>query len=289
MIGNEGGSSRALDRREFLQVGSAATAVAAIAANGQSVRAADEPAKADGAAKAGVLPTRVLGKTGVPVTILNQGTWQNPSLDKLLRFSYANGVRYYDAAKSYGSEPGIAKWFQAMPEVRKSIFLVTKDSPKEPKDMIDMLNKRLEALKTDYVDLFFVHALGDKHGLDDSINFAAGDDMKRIAEAIRKSGKAKFIGFSTHNAKRPQILAAAAKANIVDAIMVQNTAWLDKDTELNRALDAWPQGEHRPDLDEADRRAEPRELPQGSPPEGARAGRQGAHPVPGPAPRHLER
>ena len=51
------------------------------------------------------LPKRTLGRTGAQVTILNLGTWQSPGGERLLRFAWANGIRYFDTAKSYGSEP----------------------------------------------------------------------------------------------------------------------------------------------------------------------------------------
>ena len=171
------------------------------------------------------------------VSILNQGTWRSPSLDRLLRFSYANGVRYFDTAKSYGSEPGIAKWFEAMPEVRKSIFLVTKDHPNTPKDLIARLDERLAALKVDHVDLFFIHGIGNSYA-PASLDWPKSKELKDTIAAIKKSGKAKFVGFSCHDARRAEYLQAAAEGKLVDAIMVQNTAWLDKDTPLNKALDA---------------------------------------------------
>ena len=101
-----------------------------------------------------------------------------------------------------------------------------------------MLDKRLAALSTDYVDLFFIHGLGDDHGADDAINFVKSQEFKETADAIRKSGKAKFVGFSTHHKDRAAIIQAAADAGIVDAIMLQYTPWLDKDAPLNKALDA---------------------------------------------------
>jgi uncharacterized protein len=220
-----------IDRRSFLQAG-AMVGASALALGAGTARGADDDAAPT------TLPRRKLGRTGVDVTILTQGTWQAPGLDRLLRFSYANGVRYYDTAKTYRSEPGIAAWLQAMPEVRKSIFLVTKDSPRTPEQLIGMLDERLAALKTDYVDLIFVHALGDHHSVEEAVEFAGGKAFKEVADKIRKSGKAKFVGFSTHNKDRDKIIAAAAKGGFVDAIMVQNTAWLDKDTTLNRSLDA---------------------------------------------------
>ena len=95
-----------VNRRDFLQTGAMATASAVTLASGSAVAAPPASKK--------TLPRRPLGKTGVDVTILNLGTWKSPGLDRLLRFAYANGVRYYDAAKSYGSEPAIARWFQAV-------------------------------------------------------------------------------------------------------------------------------------------------------------------------------
>jgi predicted aldo/keto reductase-like oxidoreductase len=220
-----------LDRRELLQAGTLA-ATAALTMGSPSL--GDEPK-----ASKPTLPTRKLGKTGVDVTILNQGTWRAPgALDRILRFSYANGVRYFDTAKSYGSEPGIAKWFQAMPEVRKSIFLVTKDSPRRPSEMIKMLDQRLANLKTDYIDLFFIHALGDHHDTDVAVNMAGSQELKETIETLKQSGKVKFVGFSTHHKNKAQIIEAAAKANFVDAIMLQFTPWLENDAPLNRALDA---------------------------------------------------
>ena len=225
-----------LDRRGFLQVGALAGAASAagMTLTSPSPCAGDEP----DAAKP-TLPTRKLGKTGVDVTILNHGTWQAPgALDRLLRFSYSNGVRYFDTAKSYRTEPGLAKWFAAMPEVRKNIFLVTKDSPQEPGQLPAMLDQRLAALKTDYVDLLFVHALGDHHSPEEAIAYAKSPEFARTIEKIKKSGKARFVGFSTHNKVKAEIIQAAAEGGFVDAIMVAYTPWLDKEEPINRALDA---------------------------------------------------
>ncbi len=223
-----------MDRREFLQAGAVATAASAVTVGSASPSLGDGPN-----ASKPTLPTRKLGKTGVDVTILNQGTWRAPgALDRILRFSYANGVRFYDTAKTYGSEPGLAKWFQAMPEVRSNIFLVTKDTPRSPAEMITMLDERCRALQVDNVDLFFIHALGDHNSPDDAIAIPKSRAFKQAIEAIKKSGKAKFVGFSTHHQNRAQIIQAAAEGGFVDAIMLQYTPWLAQDHPLNSALDA---------------------------------------------------
>jgi uncharacterized protein len=223
------------DRRKFLQAGALATAAAGAASAAPGLQA-QEPSKA----LAPIL-TRKLGKTGVEVTVLEQGAVRGQ--DRILRQAFAEGIRLFDTAKVYGTEPLFKKWFEQAPEVRKQIFLVTKDMPKAPKDLLGMVDKRLAALGTDYIDLFFVHGLGDGWKLDKTIDFITGKEFKETADAIRKSGKAKFIGFSAHHKDRAVMIQAAAEAGTVDAIMLQYTPWLDKDSPLNKALDvAWKKG-----------------------------------------------
>ena len=90
---------------------------------------------------------------GAEVTILNLGTWNSTGLNRLLRFAYASGVRYFDTADCYGSEPEIARWLWEMPEIRPQIFLVTKDHPNTPRDLIAIFQtlKQAGALHADLV------------------------------------------------------------------------------------------------------------------------------------------
>ena len=227
-----------INRRGFLGTGAGALAAASVVGIGGETVAQTEPKSK--ATQSAVLPKRKLGRTGVEVSMLNLGTWRSVGLDRILRFAWANGVRYIDTAKSYGSEPAIGRWLQAMPEVRKQIFLVTKDHPQSPRGLIKQLDQRLDALKTDYVDLIFIHAVGD-HDFATEWEWPKSKEFKETAEAIRKSGKAKFVGFSTHHQNRAAILQAAADGGFVDVIMLQNSPWIAEEIgqkdEINRALD----------------------------------------------------
>jgi uncharacterized protein len=220
-----------VDRREFLQAGLAATAAAATLSVG-SARAADEP-KADG--NKPVLPTRKLGKTGVEVTLLNQGTVGAPSaMNRLLPFAYREGVRYFDTAQGYGnSELLIGDWLSTSSDIRKTIFLATKSHVKTPSDMLKVLDERLSRLKTDYIDLLFFHGLDTGQ-----VDWPKSKEMKEAAEALKKTGKVKFVGFSTHDAKIAEQIQNAAEGGFVDAIMLKHTPWLEKTSALNKALDA---------------------------------------------------
>jgi aryl-alcohol dehydrogenase-like predicted oxidoreductase len=220
------------DRRKFLQAGALATASAVSLTPGLAGQ--------ELVAKTAVLPTRKLGKTGIEISMLEAGAVRSD--ERVLRIAYANGIRIFDTAKVYGTEKNFKKWFDQDPKVRKEIVLVTKDMPRTPKEMLRMVDERLAALGTDYIDLFFIHGLGDQRTIDESINMVASQEFKETADAIRTSGKAKFIGFSTHNTNRAPIIEAAAKAGYIDAIMLQYRPWLDKDSALNKALDlCWKQ------------------------------------------------
>lgn len=218
-----------VDRRSFLQTSAAASAVAIAVSGSSTARALSSPPPR----AADELPRRKLGKTGEDLTILNAGTWRSPGLDRLLRVAYSSGIRVIDTANSYGSGPAIGRWIQQMPEVRKEVFLVTKDGVNDPKELLRTVDQRLDDLKTDYIDLYFVHGLGSN-----KVDWPKSQEFKEAAEALRKSGKVKYVGFSTHDPTRAQQIMNAAEGGFVDAIMLQFTPWLAKDDPLNKALDA---------------------------------------------------
>src|SRR4029077_17422381 len=141
--------SNSMRRREFIQTGAAATVAATALTQAESVAQDNTPATH----KPLEVPRRMLGKTGVAVTILNGGTARAPgALDRLLRFEYSRGVRFFDTAASYGTEEAFKKWFTLLPGGRRQIFLPPKDGVARPSDMIKRIDLRLEALGTDYID-----------------------------------------------------------------------------------------------------------------------------------------
>ncbi len=222
--------SNPMDRRAFLQAGMAVTAATTSLVAGSA--GAEEPKGGQGKP---VLPTRMLGKTGVEVTLLNHGTVGEPAgLSRLLRLAYAEGVRYFDTAEGYkNSEKVIGDWLTAMPEVRKSIFLATKSHVHTQSDMLKKLDQRLAALKTDYIDLLFFHGLSTSQ-----TDWPKSKELKEAAEALKKTGKVKFVGFSTHDAMIAEQIQNAAVGGFIDVIMLKYTPWLPKDAPLNKALDA---------------------------------------------------
>ena len=231
--------SNPMHRRTFIQNSAAATVAATTLTPAASVAQDNNPATP----KPLEIPKRMLGKTGVEVTILDGGTARAPgALDRLLRFEYSRGVRFFDTAASYGTEEAFKRWFAAMPEARRQIFLATKDGVARPSDMIKRIDLRLEALGTDYIDLLYFHALSGKavdYGLTgNEMEWPKSKEMKETIAAIKKTGKVRFVGFATHDQRRAEQLEIAAEGGLMDVVMVAMNPWLEKDSRLNRALDA---------------------------------------------------
>lgn len=201
-----------LTRREFVTtVGLAGLAVAGGGVT-KALAATEQPPAA--AVKAQTVPQRKLGKTGVEVSILNLGgMFDTINNQLLLKQARKWGVTYWDTAESYGnglSEEGMGRFFARNPDARKEIFLVTKLQTKGGK-LTERLDKSLKRLQTDHVDLFFIHAISGIGEMTPAIKDWAGE--------MKKSGKFKFFGFSTHT-NMEDCLLGAARLDWIDAVML---------------------------------------------------------------------
>ena len=170
-------------------------------------------------AQAGVsdkVSTRPFGKTGVQVSTLSLGgMFDIPNNQLLLKQALEWGVTYWDTADCYGggkSEKGIGKFFsRRKSDVRKKVFLVTKSDERDPEGMTRLLNRSLDRMKTDYIDLYFIHALRDIGEIN--------DETRKWADKAKSDGKIKLFGFSTHSNMEDCML-AAAKLGWIDGIMM---------------------------------------------------------------------
>jgi uncharacterized protein len=214
-------------RRDFVKtVGLAGLAVAGAGVSG-AMAAPEAPA----AAKATIVPKRPLGKTGVDVSILNLGCmFDTINNQLLLKQALKWGVTFWDVAEHYGntlSEEGIGRFFARNPEARKEIFLVTKLQAMGG-NFTERLDKCLERLRTSNVDLFLVPALT---GIDEMTPF------KDWAAEMKKAGKIKAFGFSTHT-NMEDCLLGAAKLDWIDAVMTTYNFQVMNNPKMQEAVNA---------------------------------------------------
>jgi uncharacterized protein len=215
------GNDLNLSRRRFLQT-SGALGLGALLAPSRVFAAATETPK---------VAKKKFGKTGVDVPIVGLGCMFDVVNNLVvLRTAFDHGVTYWDTAAVYGnggSETGIGMFLEKNPEARKELFLVTKCKGRE---LAKSLDASLERLKTDYVDLFFLH---DRSSIDQ----VDKPEVKAFAEKAKKEGKIKFFGFSTHS-NMAQSLRGAAQLGWIDGIMLTYNYREMHKPEIKAALDA---------------------------------------------------
>jgi uncharacterized protein len=220
-----------LSRRDFLKVAATAGAASLLPS---TARAADANSPKKPEAEKSDMPMRRLGRTGVKVPILNQGAMFDVIANQLIMHkSLEWGVTMWDTSAGYTkgkSEIGIGMFFEKVPDARRKIFLVTKtDGAASTDEMTAKLNTSLERMKTDHVDLVMAHGLSTEAELT--------PELKAWGEGVKKSGKARFFGFSCHK-NMAECMQLAAKLGWVDVIMPSINFRTLQDGATKRAIDA---------------------------------------------------
>jgi len=204
----------------------------------QTVSAEDKPA----AAAATPLPKRQLGKNGPQATMLCLGGMEQALTPDYIDIAWSMGIRYFDSADCYlggKSEKIFGAWLAKYPERRKEIFLVSKDHPHAgPKQLLEMIDRRLDACGTKYLDAFYIHGIGTREYGEDSVNWPRSDEFKKTAETLKSSGKVKLVGFSCHDGRLNDYLNAAAQGGFVDIIMLRYSPFFTKGDAFDRAVGA---------------------------------------------------
>ena len=180
-----------------------------------------------------VVPTRPFGKSGMEVSILSLGgMFDIPTNQLMLKQALKWGVTYWDTADCYGygrSEKGVGKFFRKHPEARKDVFLVTKSDDRDPEGMTQLLDRSLERMDTDYIDLYFVHGIYSIRELNGK--------TRAWASKAKAAGKIKLFGFSTHSNMEESML-AAAKLGYIDGIMMTYNYRLMHNSKMKEAVAA---------------------------------------------------
>lgn len=166
-----------------------------------------------------MLSTRVLGKTGINVSVLGLGCgsigFGHVSVDQgvaVVRHALDRGITYIDTAHHYESEQIVG---QALQGRRDEVTLVTKTMKRNAPGARHDLQTSLEALRTDIIDVYFMHCVNTVGDLDAVMS--KGGSLEVAIEA-QKSGLIRHIGISGH--ARPNVLALALERFPFDVVLI---------------------------------------------------------------------
>ena len=182
---------------------------------------------------------RTLGRTGikVPVVSMGAGACNDPGL---VSACWEAGMRHFDTAANYGygrNEQMVAKAINKL-GVRQDAIIGTKVhtpaqrrglTPEQSKKrLLDSLDASLKRLKTDYVDILYVHDVRNQ----DTVNDQA---IMEAMSQVKKEGKTRFIGISTH-AEMASVINATVKAKIYDVVLTSINFTMKDDIALIKAI-----------------------------------------------------
>jgi 1-deoxyxylulose-5-phosphate synthase len=180
--------------------------------------------------------TVTLGSTGIKTSRLAMGTGTVGSghhshqtalgvqgLSAVLLNGYDHGLRFFDAADSYGSHPHVAEALKHVP--RDKVTVLSKSFARDPAAMRADLDRFRRELGTDYLDICLMHCLTEADWTD---RYRGVMDV--LSEAKQK-GIIRAHGCSCHSiealrtaAKSPWVEVDFARMNPVGAYMDSDPA-----------------------------------------------------------------
>jgi len=148
-----------------------------------------------------VIPTAPFGRTGHDSTRVifgaaALGAMRQPRADAVLELLLEFGINHIDCAASYGdAELRLAPW---LARHRARFFLATKTGDRTGDGARASLERSLERMAVDQIDLIQLHNLTDEEGWQTA--FAPGGAVDALADA-RERGLVRFIGVTGHGSR----------------------------------------------------------------------------------------
>lgn len=148
-----------------------------------------------------LLPTRILGSTGLEVSLLTFGGGSQFLLNEdgewevMLERAIQLGVNYFDTSSNYRRDDNVTseeRFGEILSPCRDQVLIATKFDPRDPVEAMKEFERSLKRMKTDYVDVLMIHSI------------EPSDDIAAIEKGVyaelcrrKEEGSVRFIGFSS--------------------------------------------------------------------------------------------
>ena len=227
-------------RRDFLKTGGATTA-ALLASPALASTPRDMPGLPSNPRTPAAMPTRNLGKTGYKVGIFSLGG--QAALERADNFDAAVplieraldlGVNYIDTSVDLRRPRALERAVRragdgSVAATRRSWRRKTKERTRD--GSLRMIEKSLELLKTDHLDLWQLHDIGTMADVDEV--FAKGGAMEALLE-MKEQKVVRYLGVTGHY--RPEPLIECIRRYPFDAILMAVNAADRHHYSFNEAL-----------------------------------------------------
>jgi uncharacterized protein len=175
---------------------------------------------------------RTLGKTGITLPIVSMGV-MNADIPGLLRRAYELGIRHFDTAAGYQQGRNEEMVGSVIKElgVRDKVVISTKQPSRDNSQnsaqakmlFIDGVEASLMRLQMDHVDILYHHGV-------DSVEDAQAEGPLEALQVLKKEGKTRFIGVSTH--QTVDVLPEVIRLGIFDVTLVMLNYTMAHNSEI---------------------------------------------------------
>lgn len=186
--------------------------------------------------------TRKLGKTGLELPVVSMGV-MNADNPNLLKAAFDQGIVHFDTAHVYQrgkNEEMVGKVLKDMD--RNSFIVSTKikgnkfdvesgewNKKTDAEDFVENFETSLERLQMDYVDILYFHARNNREE-------ALEPELLDALIKLKKLGKTRFLGISTHR-NEPEVIQAAIDSKVFDIVLTAYNFRQDHYESVGKAIE----------------------------------------------------
>jgi predicted aldo/keto reductase-like oxidoreductase len=183
---------------------------------------------------------RTLGKTGFKLPVVSMGV-MNADNPNLVAAALDSGIIMLDTANGYQKGKNEEMIGSVIKDRKRDSFVLAtkvayqKDRKtglyppdKNVQSFEDEFNISLKRLGLDYVDILYIHSFWVR----ETVTF---EPALRFLEKIKKEGKTRFVGFTTHRNEH-EMLDAAVEAGIYDVVLTAYNFRKNNKDEIAKAM-----------------------------------------------------
>lgn len=167
---------------------------------------------------------RELGSTGIKLPVISMGV-MNADNPKLVEAALDAGILHLDTAHVYQRGRNEEMIGQVIKNRQRDSFILgTKVVPDhkdrktglftpetKPGPFIEKFETSLKRLQVDYVDILYMHNISRREA-------ALFEPIMNAMQQLKKQGKARFIGVSTHS-NEPEVIQAVMESKVYDVVL----------------------------------------------------------------------
>ena len=161
-----------------------------------------------------------LGRTNLQVSDVSFGASRlRQGQESLVHHALARGINFFDSAETYtggDSETVLGNAFAKSDVARDKLVLVSKmitRSNERSSSMMRSLEASLKRLRTDYIDIYFSHAVNN-------VDRMRNEEWTKFIDQARADGKIRFSGLSGHAGRLAESVDYAVDQDMVDVLLL---------------------------------------------------------------------